>query len=70
VDTLKTFKRVKKLLKKNSNARKKIISIDQFNQLMAHLPLHTKWILATGFYTGMRLGEIVSLTWDKVSLKD
>jgi integrase len=36
---------------------------------MGHLPLHTKWILATGFYTGMRLEEIVALTWDKVSLR-
>jgi len=69
-DTLKTFKRVKKMLKRNSNARKKILSIVQFNQLMEHLPIHTKWILATGFYTGMRSHEVVSLIWPKVSLKD
>jgi len=69
-ETLKAFKRVRKMLKRNSNARKKILSPSQFNQLMEYLPLHTKWILATGFYTGMRSREILSLTWDKVSLKD
>jgi len=69
-DTLKAFKRVKKMLKRNSNARKRILSLVEFNQLMEHLPMHTKWILATGFYTGMRSGEVVSLTWAKVSLKE
>ena len=69
-ETLKAFKRVRKMLKRNSNARKKILSPSQFNQLMEYLPLHTKWILATGFYTGMRSREVLSLTWDKVSLKD
>lgn len=69
-DTLKVFKRVKKMLKKNANARKKILSPDQFNALLGHLPLHSKVILATGFFTGMRKGEILNLTRDKVSLKD
>ena len=69
-DTLKTLKRVKMLLKKNSNARDKVLSPDQFDSLMDHLPQHTKAILATGFYTGMRRGEILGLTWDKVDLKN
>jgi integrase len=69
-EILKVFRRVKKLLKRNSNARKKILSLEQFNKLMEHLPLHTKWILATGFFTGMRLREIVNLIWEKISLKD
>lgn len=69
-DTLKAFKRVRKLLKRNANARKKILPLNQFNQLMKDLPLHTKWILATGFYTGMRSHEVLSLTWPQVSLKD
>jgi integrase len=66
---VKAFKRIKKLLKRNANGRNKILSFDQFNRLMRQLPLHAKHILATGFYTGMRKGEIVALTWDKVDLK-
>jgi len=70
-DTLRIFKKVKKLmLKVNANARNRILSLDEFNKLLAHLPYHTKAILITAFYTGMRLGEIMSLTWDKVSLKE
>jgi integrase len=69
-DTLRTFKKVKKVGKRNANARKKILSFDQFKKLMECLPIHTKWILATGFFTGMRSREITSLTWDRVSLKD
>ena len=66
-ETLKVFKKVKRLLKRNSNARKKVLSLDQFNKLLENLPLHARGILATAFYTGMRKGEIVNLTWDKVS---
>lgn len=69
-DTLRIFKKVKKLLKKNANARDKTLTLEQFNKLMDCLPRHTKAILATGFYTGMRKGEIVTLTWDKVDLKN
>ena len=68
-ETLKTFLGIKKLLKRNSNARKKILSQDQFNRLLNHLPYHSKGILMTAFYTGMRFGEIRSLTWDKISLE-
>jgi len=66
---LKVFRRVKKLLKKNSNARSRILSTKEFDILMKSLPFHTKQIFATGFYTGMRKAEIVNLTWDKVDLK-
>jgi integrase len=68
-DVLKTFKRVRRLLKRNGNARDKIVTPEQFQTLMSHLPRHARAILATAFYTGMRKGEILSLTWDKVDLK-
>lgn len=68
-DVLKVFMRIPRMLKRNANARKRILSLPEFEALYKHLPNHAKWILATGFYAGMRRGEIVKLTWDKVSLK-
>ena len=65
----KPLKRVKDLLKKNGNARDKVLTPEQFNRLMDKLPRHTKAILATAFCTGMRKGEILKLTWNKVDLK-
>lgn len=67
-DVVKAFKKVKRLLKKNANARNKTFSRDEFNQLMAALPEHLKAVVAMGYFTGMRRGEILPLTWDKVDL--
>jgi integrase len=69
-ETLKVFKKVKRLLERNSNARNKIVTPEQFQALLNAAPLHLLAILATGFYTGMRRGEILSLVWSKVDLKN
>lgn len=69
-DTIKAFKRVKKLLKGNANARDKILTRDEFDNLLTHSSRHLKGILATAYYTGMRKGEILKLTWNKVDLKN
>jgi len=68
-ETVKVFRRVKKMLKRNSNARDRILSPNELKTLMDNLPRHTKAILATGFYTGMRRNEILTLTWDKVDME-
>jgi len=68
-DTVKVFKRVKKLLKGDANARDRVLSTDEFDRLMNALPAHTRAIVATGYYAGMRKGEVLNLTWDKVDLK-
>jgi integrase len=68
-DTLKAFRRVKKLLKKGSNARKRVLSYSEYQILYDALPSHTASIVAMAFWTGMRRGEILHLTWDKVALK-
>ncbi len=67
-DTLKAFKRVKKTLKPGSDVRDRILLPDEFKALVGHSEGHTKAIINMGYYTGMRKGEILNLTWDKVDL--
>ena len=68
-DSLKVFRVVKKLLKANSNARDRVLSPEEFQSLLDNSPSYLKAILTTGYYTGMRRGEILHLSWDKVDLK-
>lgn len=68
-DALKPFKKTKKLLKRGANARDRVLSINEYNSIRDALPPHAKPIFITGFFTGMRMGEILSLTWDQVNLK-
>ncbi|WP_020585842.1 tyrosine-type recombinase/integrase [Desulfobacter curvatus] len=68
-DSLKPFKKINKMLKHGSNARDRVLSIEEFNLLIDALPLHARNIFITGFFTGMRMGEILSLKWDQVNLK-
>ena len=65
-DTLKPFKRLKKMLKKGSNKRDRVLSTEEFNTLITNLPKHARDIIIAAFYTGMRRGEVLSLTWDRV----
>jgi integrase len=67
-DTLKAFKRVKNTLKPGSDVRNRILTVDEFKALMKHAEGHAKAIISAGYYTGMRKGEILKLTWDKVDL--
>lgn len=69
-DVVKVFKRVNRLLKGDANARKRILSQAEFDKLMDALPPHTRGIVAMGFYSGMRRGEVLNLTWDKVDLQN
>jgi len=68
-DTLRTFKKVKKLLRRNSNARNRILTKEEFVKLYNVSSKHLKWIIATGYYTGMREGEILNLTRNKINWK-
>lgn len=67
--TLKAFKKVKKQLKRNANVRDRVLTFDEFKRLLALLPPHTRAIIGIALHTGMRKGEILSLTWNKVDLK-
>lgn len=68
-DTLKTFKVVKKLLKGNANARDRILSTGGFKNLCDNASTPLKEIIILGYWSGMRLGEIGNLTWDRIDMK-
>ena len=69
-ETLRTFKKVKKTLKKGSDVRDRILTLEEFDSLCEHSIKHIRDILSMAYYTGMRKGEILNLTWDKVDMKD
>lgn len=70
-EALRPFRNLSKMLKKkSSNARDRIITAEEFHTIMdAMKSSHAKQIWATGYYTGMRRNEIVTLTWSQVNLK-
>jgi integrase len=57
-----------------SNARTGFLEMEDYNRLHAAFGVRTfayvQPILQMGFYTGMRLGEILNLKWDRVDLKN
>ena len=58
-----------KLLKEN-NERNRILSPDEYTLLLAYCPAHIKPVVKMAYYTGMRQGEILNLTWGQVDLKE
>jgi integrase len=61
--TVKAFRRVKRKLKKGSNARKRTLTIAEYLMLLRVAAPHLKPILTIAFNTGMRTGEIRGLQW-------
>lgn len=51
------------------NTRLRFLSAEEVNRLIAVSPPQLKPIVTTAVNTGMRKGEILGLTWDKVDLK-
>ena len=64
------FQKIKNVLKRNANARDVVLAPAQFEALLECSPSHLKGVIACGYYTGMRKGEILGLTWDKVDLEN
>lgn len=64
------FQKIKNVLKRHGNARDIVLSPVQFEALLQESPPHLKGVIACGYYTGMRRGEILGLTWDKVDLEN
>lgn len=67
--TLRNFKAVGKTTSMGDNARDRVLTVQEFNELYRQAAEHLKPILLAGYWTGLRENDIVGLTWDRVDLK-
>ena len=58
-----------KFLKEN-NVRDGVLSSEEYSNLLTHCLPYLKPIMKLAYFTGMRLGEILGLTWGQVDLKE
>jgi integrase len=56
-----------KLLKEN-NERNRLLSEQEYISLLANCPPHLMPVVKVAYYTAMRQGEILNLTWEQVDL--
>ena len=56
-------------LDKENNARDRVLTAEEFEALQAQSAPHLRVINLVAYQTGMRSGEILNLTWDRVDLK-
>jgi len=68
-ETLKAFKRTKNLMKRNANARDRILSPDELRAICEEAPAHVRNAVLIGYHSGMRRGEILQLRWPMLDLK-
>jgi integrase len=60
------FKGLKAL--KENNVRNRILTPEEYDRLLEHCPPHTARVVKMAYYTAMRQGEILNLTWGCVDL--
>ncbi len=51
------------------NERDRVLTNEEWERLLDAAPPHVKPIISIAYYLGMRLGEILRLTWDRVDLE-
>ncbi len=69
-ETLRKFQGVKKALPPGDNARDRVLTVQEFDELYRHATDHLKPILLAGYWTGLRESDILGLSWDRIDLKN
>ncbi len=52
-----------------NNIRTRLLTQKEFNGLLEKCPIHIRPVVMIGYYMGLRLSEIINLTWPEVDLK-
>jgi integrase len=55
---------------KLNNVRDRVLSREEYDCLITLLPAYLQPAVSLAYYTGMRKGEILNLTWDQVDLRE
>ncbi len=55
---------------KERNVRKGFFEREDYEKLLGILPEHLKPVLTAAYYTGMRQGELLGITWEQVNLEE
>ena len=55
-------------MRRGDNARNRTLRTDEYKLIRDNLPTHSRPIFVMGYWTGMREGEILNLTWDRIDL--
>ena len=55
---------------KENNERKRVLAPEELERLLCNSPQYLREIILFAYYTGMRKGEILNLTWDRVNFKE
>jgi len=65
-EPLRAFRAIKKLLIKGTNARDRIVSIEEYVKLISVAQDHMRNMMIVAYNTGMRPGEIRGLKWSYI----
>jgi integrase len=68
-NSLKAFRRIKRMIKRGANARKRIISFEEYLNLFDSATSHFRPVLIVAYNTGMRSGELQKLQWSHIDRK-
>jgi integrase len=66
---LKAFRKIKRMLKRGANARKRIVSFEEYLKLLDSATSHFRPVLIVAYQTGMRSGELQKLQWSHIDRK-